>query len=258
MEIFDNADLDAQPDWVADMGCGDGSLLVRIWKVIRDRTRRGKLLDRHPLTMIGLDANARALEATAATLVAAGVPHLVAVGNIGDPEAALTVLGKLGVSDPAKVLHVRSFLDHDRPFCPPLEIAEAAERRNHRLGGVYVDQDGGLIEPADAVQSLVEHLRRWGRIGAGHGLLLLEVHSLPAKIVARYRDLSENLHFDAYHALSRQYLVDGNVFLLALAEAGLFPRRGQFMRYPRSLPFTRITAGWYRTSTLSGTPSPSC
>ena len=243
--IFDNADLDAQPDWVADMGCGDGSLLVRIWKVIRDRTRRGKLLDRHPLTMIGLDANARALEATAATLVAAGVPHLVAVGNIGDPEAALTVLGKLGVSDPAKVLHVRSFLDHDRPFCPPLEIAEAAERRNHRLGGVYVDQDGGLIEPADAVQSLVEHLRRWGRIAAGHGLLLLEVHSLPAKIVARYRDLSENLHFDAYHALSRQYLVDGNVFLLALAEAGLFPRRGQFMRYPRSLPFTRITAGWY-------------
>ncbi len=244
--IFDDPDLDRQPGWVADMGCGDGSLLLRIWTVVRDRTRRGRVLDAYPLTMIGLDANTKSLEATAATLAAAGVPYRVGTANMGDPEALPAILATLGAADPAKVLHVRSFLDHDRPFRLPVDTTAAEQRRHHRLGGVYIDPDGGLIAPEDAVQSLTEHLQRWGRIAGGHGLLLLEVHSLPPDIVARYRDLSENLHFDAYHALSRQYLVEAHVFLLALAEAGLFPDRDQFKRYPGSQPFTRITAGWYQ------------
>jgi acyl transferase domain-containing protein/GNAT superfamily N-acetyltransferase len=245
--IFDDPDLAGQPRAVADMGCGDGALLLRIWQVVTERTRRGSALGSHPLLMVGLDANAKALEAASDTLEAARVPFRTAIADIGDPEALPPVLAELGIGDPASVLHVRSFLDHDRPFRASLDTEAADERRTHNLGGVHADATGGLISPEAAVQSLVEHLARWGRVAQGHGLLLLEVHSLPPEIVARYRDLSENLHFDAYHALSRQYLVESSTFLLAMAEAGLFPRPGRFRRYPRSLPFTRITAGWYES-----------
>ena len=48
LSIFDNDDFERQPRYIADMGCGDGSLLKRIHEVVI-RTRRGAVLERHPL-----------------------------------------------------------------------------------------------------------------------------------------------------------------------------------------------------------------
>jgi len=245
VDIFDAAPLSDQPRFVADMGSGDGSLLARMYRTVADRAARGRDLERFPLTMIGLDFNARSREATARTLAEAGVPHLVAHGDIGDPVAAVADVRGLGVDDPDSVLHVRSFLDHDRPFKPPLRQDEAAERARHGLTGVNIARDGSLIPAAEAVQSLVEHLERWAEAVGRHGLVALEVHALPPDVVRDHIDQCENLHFDAYHALSGQYLVEADVFLLAMAEAGLFPRPGFSRRYPRALPFTRISVNWY-------------
>jgi acyl transferase domain-containing protein len=143
------------------------------------------------------------------------------------------------------MLHVRSFLDHDRGWHPPADAAAVQRRRRHRLAGVYAAPDGSAIDPAEAMQALVEHLGRWAAaVGAG-GLAVAEVHALPARTVRQYRDDCENLHFDAYHALSGQHLVQADSFLLAMAEVGLFPRAGTLVRSPRNLPFTRITSAWY-------------
>jgi malonyl CoA-acyl carrier protein transacylase/ribosomal protein S18 acetylase RimI-like enzyme/acyl carrier protein len=237
LTIF-NQPIDQQPHYVADMGCGDGAFLARVYEVIRTKSARGPLLDRYPLRLIGVDYNQKSLAATARTL--AQLPHLVLHGDIGNPEQLLADLRAHGI-DPEEALHIRSFLDHDRPFIPPQDLDRAAQRARIPYGGVYVDERGGSIPPAVMVQSLVEHLARWAQVVTRHGLLLLEVYSLPPAVVARHLDLSESLHFDAFHGFSMQQLVEADLFLMAAAEAGLFPKVGTSQRYPATLPFTRIT-----------------
>jgi acyl transferase domain-containing protein/enoyl-CoA hydratase/carnithine racemase/acyl carrier protein/NAD(P)-dependent dehydrogenase (short-subunit alcohol dehydrogenase family) len=236
--IFDGNDLAAQPRYIADMGCGDGSLLRRIYEHVRSHTRRGAHLGRHPLLLIGVDYNQAALDETTRTL--ADLPHIVVRGDINAPDQLIQTLRAQGIDDPDAILHVRSFLDHDRPFLPPDDPAAAAERATGTTG-VFVDAAGGAIAPADALQSLVEHLRRWRAVTSRHGIVLLEVHCLEPAASATHIDESESLHFDAYHGFSRQQLVEARAFLDCAAEAGLFPRPRFFRRYPRLLPYTRIT-----------------
>ncbi len=239
LAVFNRLPIAEQPNYVADMGCGDGHLLARIYETIRLKSARGKLLDQHPVHMIGVDYNLKSLEATAKTL--ANIPHSVLQGDIGDPAQLLTDFKQHNI-DPEAVLHVRSFLDHDRPFLP-LENAEAAQARAKLpLEEVYVDSDGASIEPLIMVQGLVEHLARWAEAVNQHGMVILEVHSLGADIVSRFLDESENLHFDALQAFSSQHLVNAAVFLMSAAEAGLFAKTKFSKRYPRTLPFTRITS----------------
>ena len=237
IEIFNCEPLERQPRYVVDMGCGDGSMLRRIFEVVRGRTARGRALEAYPLTMVGADYTEASLEAAARTLSAAGIPHFTLRGDIGEPARLMADLKARGVENPEQVLHVRSFLDHNRPYRAPTDRS----REQQLLDGVFVDEDGACIDPADMQRSLVEHLRRWAQAVSSHGLLLLEVHCLPPWCVERYLDRSESLHFDAYHGFSRQYPVTADAFLLAASEAGLFPRREHFRRYPQFLPFTRIT-----------------
>jgi len=235
LAVFDREPLERQPRAIVDMGCGDGSLLLRLWQAVRERSLRGRHLDSHPLTLVGADFNARALEESTRTL--AGTPHRLLAGDIADPQRLLRDLAALGFDDPDALLHVRSFLDHDRPWRPPEgPYAPAGEADE----GVYVDRDGSLLDPAAVRRSLVEHLARWADCLGRHGLLLLEVHGLNAETVRRHRDETECLHFDAYHAFSGQQLVPAQDFLLAAAEAGLIGERGALRRYPRVFPLTRI------------------
>ena len=109
------------------------------------------------------------------------------------------------------------------------------------ISGVHVAPGGGAIDPAVAVQSLVEHLGRWRDCVQGHGLVLLEVHCLKPATTRRLHHETEALHFDAYHAFSGQHLVEASTFLLAAAEAGLVPHTRAALRFPRLTPYTRIT-----------------
>ena len=86
---FDELPLDQQPSIVADTGCGDGTLLLRLYQYVRDRTRRGKQLEQRPLLMVSVDYNKASLVATAKTLSEAGVPFKTMFGDIGDPELSL-------------------------------------------------------------------------------------------------------------------------------------------------------------------------
>src|SRR6478672_347727 len=234
---FEGDAYESQPKYIVDMGCGDGSLLRRLYEMVRDRTRRGKVLDVHPLIPIGVDFNEKALVATSRTL--AGIEHITAKGDIGDPMAMLDTLRAHGVTDLDRVLHVRSFLDHDRPYRQP-EDRKAAERRFPVSSGLYIDADCHAIAPSDMIQSTVEHLRRWSQILNVHGLVMLEVHCLPPDVTAQHLDESENFHFDAYHAMSHQFLLTAQTFLACAAEAGMFSREGHSFGFPKNLPFTRI------------------
>jgi acyl transferase domain-containing protein/NADPH:quinone reductase-like Zn-dependent oxidoreductase/acyl carrier protein/NADP-dependent 3-hydroxy acid dehydrogenase YdfG/ribosomal protein S18 acetylase RimI-like enzyme len=243
VEIFNQMPVENQPDYIADMGCGDGTLLKRVYQVIQTKTKRGELLSQYPLMLIGADYNQKALSATAATL--AEIPHKTIQADIGNPAKYLQDLQAAGIKNTGKILHIRSFLDHDRPYIAPANQAQLAQRAEGRAHGVYIDSAGKSIPSKVVYQSLVEHLTRWADIVGDSGAMFLEVHSMAPKVIARYLDQCENLHFDAYHAFSRQMLSDADEFLFAAAESGLFPRLDYARHYPKTLPFSRITLNWF-------------
>ncbi len=241
ISIFDRPPIAEQPRFVADMGCGDGTFLKQLFQVVAERTERGRKLDEHPLQMIGADYNEKALAATARTL--GDIPHVVVQGDIGDPQRLMSDLDEVIGATSDDVLHVRSFLDHDRPLLEPADASALKRRAELPYPGVYIDDCGAAISPAVVVQSLVEHLARWANVATRHGLVVLEVHSVDPLVTRRFLDQSESLHFDAYHAYSGQYLVDADLFMMCAAEVGLFAR--YFRRYPKTLPFCRITLSWF-------------
>lgn len=238
LAIF-NQPLTEQPNYVADMGSGDGTLLARVYHIIQTQSHRGQHLATHPLLMLGIDFNQQALDAADQTL--ANIPHQMLLGDIGDPVQLNNTLQKRGIPND-QVLHIRSFLDHDRPFIPPSQQDAIHSRHALPYSGVYVDADGKSIAPAVAVQGLVEHLQRWADIlTSGQQLIVLEAHCLPPQLVGQYRDITENLHFDAFHAFSGQQLVEATVFVICAAEVGLLPQPDWAKRYPSVLPFSRIS-----------------
>lgn len=247
IEIFDTENFAAQPRYVCDMGCGDGAFLLKIYQTVLQKTRRGKALDLFPLVLIGADYNQASLQETTKTLGSAEIeiPFLTIHADIGDPQKLLDDLATQGVWDRDAILHVRSFLDHDRPLVSVNDTRAIARREKLDIDGAYVSRNGEEICPAYVLQNLVEHLQRWSFAIGKHGLLVLEVHSLAPEVIAQWFDECENFHFDASQALSGQLLVEADQFLLAAAEAGLFVKDSDSVaycaRYPKSLPFTRIT-----------------
>ncbi|ODS25134.1 hypothetical protein AB835_00255 [Candidatus Endobugula sertula] len=245
IQLFNDTFYDQQPKYIADMGCGDGTLLKNIYNIIKEKSARGNVLNHYPVVLIGIDYNEAALQETNNTLAGVDTRHYVLKGDIGDPEGVISDLYDLGIKDPENILHVRSFLDHDRPYIAPTEVMNIEARSKIFDQGVYVDSDGQAISPVVMIQSLVEHFKRWSCVKTKHGLLILEVHSLNPEVVNQYLDESESLHFDAYHGFSSQYLVSAEDFLICAAEAGLFSKPDVFQNYPRNLPFTRITLNFF-------------
>ncbi len=243
LSIFNRKPYQEQPKYIADTGCGDGTLLKTLYEIVQHKSLRGSVLHDYPLRLIGIDWNEKALEATKLTLK--DCDHLILQGDIGNPAQIIADLEKIGVHDPENILHVRSFLDHDRPYLPPSDPAAVTGRSHLSSDAVFVANDGGEIPVSKAMQSLVEHLRRWSSVLGRHGLILLEVHCLPLHTVNEHLETSESLSFDAFHRFSHQLLVEADRFLMAAAEAGLFPRKELFRKYPHTLPFSRITLNYF-------------
>ena len=193
-KIFNTLPLSDQPSVVADMGCGDGTLLKTIFLYVKSHTLRGQHLETHPLTMCGVDFNEDSLKETGSTLSAANVPHGLMFGDIGDPLPMQKDLEAKFDVDRDHVLHVRSFLDHDRPFKPPSQATNdmVAEALDAGSDAVYVNnQDQGkLITPSQAFFSLVEHWERWARCLGRHGLLVLEVSNLDVASTQQYMSVA--------------------------------------------------------------------
>lgn len=242
LSIFNREPFEQQPKYVADTGCGDGTLLKKIFDIIQHKSRRGKVLEEYPVKLIAIDLNDKALAEAACRLK--GIDHIILKGDISNPEGLLSDLKQKKIQDVENIIHVRSFIDHDRPYIPPLDTSAAKARINISGEAVHVDKEGTIIPSEFVMQSLVEHFNRWSKAIGRHGLLLLEVHCLPGKIVKKYRDKCESLHFDTCHGFSQQLLVEAELFLMAAAEAGLFTCRNSFKRYPKTLPFTRITLNY--------------
>ena len=244
LSIFNRKPITEQPKYIANMGCGDGTLLKRIYEVIKNKSLRGEVLHQYPIKLIAMDRNEEALMETTHTLE--NIDHLVLKGDIADPLQAIADLKNYGIQDTENILHVRSFLDHDRPYVPPSDTAAANARLHVPSKEVFVSEEGTEIPAASVMQSLVEHFGRWSEISGKHGLILLEAHSLDPKTTGEFLDVCESLNMDEIHRFSQQQLVEAGTFLMAAAEAGLFPDEEFFRKYPKTLPFSRNTLNYFK------------
>jgi hypothetical protein len=230
VEIFDRP-LERQPQGICDMGCGDGALLEHLYEVVRRRTARGRSLDSHPLVLVGADFNKVARRVAKQRLRRSGIPsfHIIP-GDINRPARLAGDLEQLDL-DVHDLLHVRSFLDHNRPYSPPVGYTPGT--RSSRSSGAFA-RLGDEIPPDALEENLARHLRRWAPYVRRYGLLVLELHTLAPELVAANLDRTPAVAYDGTHGFSDQYLVELPIFLDCAREAGLRADERYQCRFPPS------------------------
>ena len=230
VEIF-NRPLNLQPRGICDMGCGDGTLLEHLYSVVKNRTARGRVLDKHPLILVGADINKVARRVTKQNLRKAQIStyHVIG-GDINRPAQLASDLEDLGL-DIHDLLHVRSFLDHNRPYAPPANYVSG--ERTGKSSGAFAHL-GQEIPPGELEENLVRHLRRWAPYVGRFGLLVLELHTLPPELTAANLDRTPAVAYDGTHGFSDQYLVELPIFLQCAREAGLQADLRYQSSFPRS------------------------
>lgn len=236
VELFNREPVEAQPRFVADMGCGDGSWLIHLYGLIAAHTLRGQELADQPLLMVGVDCNPPALEQARQALDMAGVPSLVLPGDIGDPEGLASALAAHGLAM-EDGLHIRSFIDHDRTYSGAGSEAQVPGWST----GAYVDAAGHPLSGPDVEADLIAHLGGWAPRVRKHGVVVLEAHCVAPRIARDHVGALHSVTFDAYHGYSHQYPVDHQAFIRCCRQAGLPPTSYAERRYPSSRPFVAVS-----------------
>lgn len=214
IDLF-NKPLAQQPLGIIDVGCGDGSLLIHLYQLIKEKTLRGKHLNTNPLFIVGADYNKKAQTASQENLKKANIPAEVIFGDISNPKSIdelLTIKYGIGL---AELLNVRTFLDHNRIYSQPEVVNTMCES-----DGAFCYKTKRI--PNNALfQNLSNHFKEWAPYLTKYGLLLVELHSLPTTIAAKNIGNTLATPYDATHGFSDQYIIELPCFLKAVNEAGL-------------------------------------
>ena len=179
---------------------------------------------------MGADYNEAALKITKANLVQADIWAKVIWGDIGRPDLLATDLKEnygIGLGD---LLNVRTFLDHNRIWEQPQhpDTTRVSDSTGaFAFEGVRISNN--LVE-----DSLLAHLKKWAPYVHKFGLLVIELHTVPPALVAENLGKTAATAYDATHGYSDQYIVEVEVFHKVMAEAGLFPDKDQFRKFPNS------------------------
>ena len=229
IQLF-NLPIEEQPKGVLDMGCGNGAFLEHIFEVIERQTLRGKMLDEHPLFLVGVDYNQTALKVSRANLIKADIWAKVIWGDIGRPDVLSNDLKENYNIDLKDLLNVRTFLDHNRIWSTP---NNKNITRTSTSTGAFAHR-GERINNNLVEENLLEHLQKWSPFVSKFGLLLIELHTISTDLTAKNLGKTAATAYDATHGFSDQYIVEIDVFNKIAAEAGLFPDDKFFKRFPNT------------------------
>lgn len=225
-----NLPIEQQPKGILDMGCGNGAFLEHIFEVIDRQTLRGEMLDEYPLFLVGADYNQAALKVTRANLIKADIWAKVIWGDIGRPDVLSDDLRENYNIDLKDLLNVRTFLDHNRIWKDPQHIDE---NRVSKSTGAFAYR-GKRISNNLVEDNLLEHLQKWSPYVRKFGLLLIELHTINTKLATQNLGKTPATAYDATHGFSDQYIIEIDVFNDVASEAGLFPDKAIFKRFPEA------------------------
>ncbi len=229
IELF-NRPIAEQPIGVLDMGCGNGAFLEHMFDVIERQTARGRMLDDHPLFLVGVDYNEAAIKVTRANLIKADIWAKVIWGDIGRPQLLAETLLEDYKIDLKELLNVRTFLDHNRIWETP---AVKTPNRISSSTGAFAHR-GQRISNAEVEDNLLDHLKKWSPFVEKFGLLLIELHTIAPELTANNLGRTAATAYDATHGFSDQYIVEIAVLHKIAAEAGLFSDDKVFTKFPNS------------------------
>lgn len=227
IEIF-NQPINDQPKGVLDMGCGNGAFIQHLFDVIEKHTLRGKMLDEHPLILVGSDYNEAALKITKANLIQADIWAKVIWGDIGKPDLLSKELTENYDVDLKDLLNVRTFLDHNRIYKKP---GIKTRNRVSESTGAFAFR-GKRISNNTIEDSLLEHFKKWEPYIKKFGLLVIELHTVPPNITAENLGKTAATAYDATHGFSDQYIVEVDVFNKIIKEAGLVANNKLCRKFP--------------------------
>ncbi|MBD8891265.1 hypothetical protein [Roseibium litorale] len=213
-----NGPLSKQPAALIDTGSGDGTVLAELYEAIATQTERGKVLDVHPLTLVGVEYEEVARVTTERRLAALGCPFHAVHGDIGAPIKIAGTLAALGV-DASDALHINKSVLHNRTFMESEEILTSPPTH-----AVFCDPSGGCISADQAFSSLVSLFRSWKPMIARHGMVCIEAHTVDPARAARHIGRSLITGLDAAHGYSGQLLTEISVHRAASRTAGLLSR----------------------------------
>lgn len=229
MELF-NRPIEEQPKGILDMGCGNGAFLQHAFDVVERYTLRGKMLDEHPLFLVGADYNQAALKVTRANLIKSDIWAKVIWGDIGRPDVLAKDLKENYKIELKDLLNVRTFLDHNRIWSEPKKQTKG---RISTSTGAYVHR-GERLSNNLVEDNLLEHLQKWAPYVEKFGLLMIELHTVPPDLVAQNLGKTAATAYDATHGFSDQYIVEIDVFHKVAKEAGLIPDKEFYRQFPDS------------------------
>ncbi|NNC49336.1 MAG: class I SAM-dependent methyltransferase [Flaviramulus sp.] len=224
-----NKPIEEQPKGILDMGCGNGAFLQHVFDVIEFKTSRGKILDEHPLLLVGADFNQAALKVTRANLIKSDIWAKVIWGDIGRPDLLAKDLKEDYNIDLKDLLNVRTFLDHNRIWKSPKQIT----KRISNSTGAYT-YEGKHISNNLVEDSLFEHLEKWKPYVERFGLLIIELHTINPKLTAANLGKTAATAYDATHGYSDQYILEVEVFNKIASEVGLHPDPNYFTTFPNN------------------------
>jgi hypothetical protein len=222
-----NKPINEQPKGILDMGCGNGAFINHIFDVIEHQTLRGKMLEEHPLLLVGADFNQAALKVTRANLIKADIWAKVIWGDIGRPDLLANDLKEDYNIELKDLLNVRTFLDHNRIWEAPKNITNKISSST----GAYASQ-GKRISNNLVEDSLREHLQKWKPYVEQFGLLIIELHTINPKFTANNISKTAATAYDATHGYSDQFILEVDVFNKIATEVGLQPDKNYFSRFP--------------------------
>ena len=235
LDLF-NLPIEKQPKGFIDIGCGNGKLIEHIFDLIYYKTLRGKHLKKYPLFIVGSDFNYKALEATNETIKKADIWAKTAFGDISDPDSLAKRLKEQHQINLVDLLNVRSFLDHNRIYEPPID----KKFKNSNSTGSFCYK-GEKITNSSVQQNLKEHLKRWYPYLTKYGLLIVELHTIDPMIASKNIGKTAITAYDASHGFSDQYILEYDLFLQTAKEIGLQPDDNHEYIFPsREIPIVSI------------------
>lgn len=229
ISIF-NKPIDEQPKGFLDMGCGNGAFLAHIFSVIENQTLRGRMLDEHPLIIIGVDYNRAALNVSRKNLIQADIWAKIIWGDIGNPDLLAKDLKEKYDIQLEDLLNVRTFLDHNRIWEEPKETNYL---RQSTSTGAYAFE-GKRLNNNQVSESLKQHFSKWKPYIKKFGLLLIELHTVKPELVAENIGRIAATAYDVTHGFSDQYILEVDEFMDVLNDVGLHSEKETFRKFPNS------------------------
>ncbi len=221
LPIFNNTDISKQPSVIVDSGCGDGTVLLETYKVIKNQTLRGKYLADLPLLMVGVEYETSARNIAAKTLGSSRIPHLTISGDIAKPENIHEVLKRHDI-DPGDILHISKSVIHNRNFIQPQSDIEKADLpMKHFISSAYhVTNTGQNIPDNILFDNLVAFFRSWGQWVSHHGMIAIEAHCWSPEHCQTTDGCYPMTLMKTTHGFSKQYLVNAEFYRKAAMSAG--------------------------------------